>query len=794
VHIRSFTRPVVLGAVVAVVGALGTTLPAASASPVRAAARPRPDVARGAQPFAALHRPALPAGERYVCPAPTRPGQMTCMSIIASRPHHESGWAVPASASNSYGPSDLRSAYKIATQSARNGSGRLVAIVDAFKDPDAVSNLATYRQHFHLGACTTSSGCLKIVNQSGNTSPLPKADPLWATEESLDLDMVSAICPRCHILLVEARSESTGDLGTAEKTAVSKGAKYVSNSWSGGEFFGQDQFNSDFNHPGDVIDFAAGDFGYAPAYPTDLQYVTAVGGTSLRRAGNKRGWSETVWGTANSLTSPDGGTGGGCSGLEPKPSWQRADATAPGGCLLRTENDVSAVGDPNTGVLIYDTYKSQPSGLFEIGGTSVSTPIITAIYALAGTPTSGSYPAEYPYLHSSRLFDVTSGTNGRCESFRQYLCHGERGYDGPTGLGTPNGTGAFTDSSAHRVALVDPGTQDVPVSGNLFLTVTGLDTRRVSSLRWSATGLPAGLSIHAISNSTKGRITGKLPGAVHTYHVVVTARDGSVSGTTHFNIVIAPNMAGPNPPSGPITLFSDTSLCLDDGTGAVSQPVKIQSCGHPTSQDWAYVADGAPDDNGTLRIAGKCLSIGTGTRLVLGSCDGALKELWGYFGGGVLFNLETGGCLTDPNQSAGTQAEAANCTFLDSQIWNLPGGPLIEGAGALCLDNPSSTQVKVSTCHYHSVHRQLWSLEGDFTIADSTGQCLAVKGQFSATAVTVEPCDDTNLAQQWGPGPGGQLINFGSGKCLADSGNGGPGTVVVQNDCYGDVGELWGLN
>src|SRR5215469_1391183 len=156
VRTSSLTRPAVLAAVVTVVGALGATLPmAASASPTRSAVtRPRPDVAHQARPVAALHRPALPAGQRYVCPAAT-PGHMTCMSIIATRPHNARGWAVPAAESNSYGPSDLRSAYKIATQAARNGGGKLVAIVDAFNDPKAASDLATYRRRFGLGKCTT---------------------------------------------------------------------------------------------------------------------------------------------------------------------------------------------------------------------------------------------------------------------------------------------------------------------------------------------------------------------------------------------------------------------------------------------------------------------------------------------------------------------------------------------------------------------------------------------------------------------------------------------------------------
>lgn len=788
----SLTRPRVLAAVVVVVGALGATLPmAASASPTRSAVtRPSPDVAHRARPVAAVHRPALPAGQRYVCPAAT-PGQMSCMSIIAARPHNARGWAVPAAASNSYGPSDLRSAYKVATQAARNGRGTLVAIVDAFRDPNLASNLATYRKHFHLSACTTRSGCLKIVNQSGRTSPLPPANADWAVEESLDVDMVSAICPKCHILLVEARTPSTNDLGAAENTAIRKGARYVSNSWSGGEFPGQDFFNSDFNHPGDVVDFASGDFGYGPAYPTDLQYVTAIGGTSLRHARNRRGWSESVWGTSDSQLTLDG-TGGGCSSLEPKPAWQRADASAPNGCLLRTENDVSAVGDPATGVLVYDTYREP--GLFEVGGTSAATPIVTAIYALAGTPTRGSYPAEYPYLHARNLFDVTSGTNGKCEKFRQYLCHGERGYDSPTGLGTPNGTGAFTDRSAHRVTLVDPGTQDLPAHARFSLTITGLDTRRVSSLRWSATGLPAGLSIRAVSRSTNGRITGTLPAAAHTYHVAVTGKDGTVSSTTHFNIVAAPSMTGSGLPAAPIVLTSN-GLCLDGGNGTPGQPVKLQGCDSLISQNWTYRANGGPDSTGTVRIEDQCLSL-NGTHAVLANCTGALAEQWFYLGFGGLFNPKAGGCLAVSPQSAGTQAGLDSCLFGNSDTWNLPAGPIITGAGSLCLNNLSGTHVQVSTCAYNSQPTQLWTLEGNGQITNNSGECLTTNGLFSATAVFTEACDPTGqtFSQLWETSNGGQLINIASGRCLADNNNGGPGTVVVQNDCYGDLGELWGLN
>src|SRR5208282_3463770 len=186
-----------------------------------------------------------------------------------------------------------------------------------------------------------------------------------------------------------------------------------------------------------------------------------------------------------------------------------ADATTPDGCLNRTENDVAAVADPNTGVVIYDSY-GEP-GIFEIGGTSAATPIITAIYALAGTPTPNTYPAQYPYLHPSHLFNVATGANGTCEPYRRYLCHGGHGYNGPTGLGTPDGTAAFADGSAHLVTLIDPGTIDREADSRFSLRITGLDSARVASLRWSARGLPAGLSIHGVPRSTSALITGNLP-------------------------------------------------------------------------------------------------------------------------------------------------------------------------------------------------------------------------------------------------------------------------------------------
>src|ERR1041385_604612 len=117
-----------------------------------------------------------------------------------------------------YGPADLQAAYALPSASA--GSGKTFAIVDAFDAPTAASDLNTYRSTFHLPACTAANGCFRKVNQSGNASPLPRADGGWAQEISLDLDMASATCPNCKILLVEANSNAFTDLAAAEDTAA----------------------------------------------------------------------------------------------------------------------------------------------------------------------------------------------------------------------------------------------------------------------------------------------------------------------------------------------------------------------------------------------------------------------------------------------------------------------------------------------------------------------------------------------------------------------------------------------
>ena len=375
-----------------------------------------------------------------LCSTVVQAGGVTCYAIrqtdtvepASLRANAVSPQATPAG----YGPLTLAAAYKL-DQS--KGSGRTVAVVDAYDDPNAESDLAAYRTQYGLPSCTTANGCFKKVSQSGSTTHLPPPDASWAGEISLDLDMVAATCPNCHILLVEATNPTITNLGTAVNRAVTLGAKYVTNSYGAPEDGSEPSYDSAYyHHAGVVITASSGDGNYGAQYPATGAYVTAVGGTSLISAVNDRGWAETVWNT-----DPADGTGSGCSTSIAKPWFQTNIAP---GCSHRAEADVSAVADPNTGMATYDTYLTDPypPGWQVYGGTSVASSIIASVYALAGTPGASDNPNAYPYSHTSSLFDVTTGNNGACSP--AVLCTAGTGWDGPTGLGTPNGTAAFTQA------------------------------------------------------------------------------------------------------------------------------------------------------------------------------------------------------------------------------------------------------------------------------------------------------------------------------------------------------------
>jgi subtilase family serine protease len=378
---------------------------------------------------------------RQVCARPTQPGEKQCFAL--ERVDLRLNTADPAAGHQGYGPSDLQSAYNI---TGRKSS--LVAIVDAFGYPKASSDLANYRSYYKLPACTTANQCLKIRNQTGGMNP-PHPDSGWDAEQALDLDMVSAMCPNCKILLVQANSTSGNDLYAAVAEAAKLGAVVISNSYGGSENRGcggpGEPSDPVFSVPGHVYVASSGDQGGGlgdcggPQQPCSLSTVICAGGTHLVRAHTARGWKETVWNelASNACTGGCGGAGSGCSIVVKKPSWQ-TDI----GCGMRAESDVSAEASVLTPVAVYF------GGWSAYGGTSVSTPLISGIIGRAGNGRAGNGPQNL-YAHRSHLFDVTFGNNlygpvtGACASNVRYVCYARNGFDGPTGLGSPNGLSAF---------------------------------------------------------------------------------------------------------------------------------------------------------------------------------------------------------------------------------------------------------------------------------------------------------------------------------------------------------------
>lgn len=320
----------------------------------------------------------------------------------------------------SYGPRELQKAYNLP------GAAPMVqtiAFVVAYHNPNAEQDLGVYSRDYGLPACSKANGCFLQVNGQGKSDPMPEANALWALESSTDIQAAHAICHNCRIILVEIVSDGVPNLVNGVDTAIGLGADVVALPWTVDEFSSERHFDRSLNRPGVPIVAASGDIGGRVQWPAASPYVTAVGGTSLTLDESGTRVEEKVWDSS----------GSGCSAYEDKPAWQ-TDL----GCAKRSVPDVSAVGDPSTGIASYDSYGyAGHKGWFVIGGTSLGTPIIAAIYALAGNA-SEVVAGSYPYAHTDSLFDITTGSNGSCP-----LCTAGVGYDGPSGLGSPNGVGGF---------------------------------------------------------------------------------------------------------------------------------------------------------------------------------------------------------------------------------------------------------------------------------------------------------------------------------------------------------------
>ena len=379
--------------------------------------------------------------ERAVCPGPAPTGFARCHAHVVVDAH---GQPATSAGPSGYGPAQFHGAYALPTAPPTSAPAQAIAIVDAYDDPSARSDLTAYDKAFgipDLPTCssTVTSGCFSKVNQNGAASPLPSANAGWALEIALDVETAHQTCQTCKVLLVEASSATNANLNTAEDTAARLGATEISNSWgSESEYSGETSEDAHFNHPGVAITVASGDSGYNRfGFPAASPYVIDAGGTTLKVASSSGAYtwsSEETW----------SGSGSGCSVYFAAQAFEEA---ASGFSLTGCEHsrgvaDVAADANPNTGAAVYDTTRYQGrSGWMQVGGTSLASPLIAGVYALAGNAASTAYPASLAYVDPSALHDITAGSStGKCSTT---ACKAASGYDGPTGLGSPNGLGAF---------------------------------------------------------------------------------------------------------------------------------------------------------------------------------------------------------------------------------------------------------------------------------------------------------------------------------------------------------------
>ena len=497
-------------------------------------------------------------------------------------------------------PQDLQSAYGIP---ATLSSTQTIALIDAYGYPTAESDLAKYRQRYGLPACTKANGCFRKVNENGEEGKYPAKEPEWDVEAALDEDMVSAACPQCHILLVEGSTEEPADLGASVNTAAKLGATVISNSYGYPQDYepwcgttGCTKYNSDYKHAGVLITASAGDSGYddvyeeldSPDFPAASPSVVAVGGTALFKvASAPRGWFEEVW----NEPAISAGTGGGCTKLESKPAWQTDT-----GCAKRTDNDVAAVAAVVTPVSV------RIDGTWElVGGTSVASPLVAGIEAHESAH-ERSLGAHAFYEDPGSLFDVTEGFNwdsddasGTSECApNEYLCNAEVGYDGPTGLGTPDGVPV----QAPAVTKVAP--HEGPTKGSTKVTITGTGFTGATEVKFGSVEAKS----FAVGSATS--ITAESPaGSAGTVNVTVTTPVGTntTSSADDFTYVPAPTVTKVEPNTGPEAGATKVTITGTGFTGAkavkfgsaAAKSFSVASATSITAESPAGTGDGERD-------------------------------------------------------------------------------------------------------------------------------------------------------------------------------------------------------
>ena len=431
-----------------------------------------------------------------------------------------------------YSPQEIAAAYGISSITfaggvTGTGAGQTIAIVDAYNDPNALSDLETFDAEFGLA----NPPSFTQMNQSGQTTSLPGTDPTggWEVEESLDIEWAHALAPKANIVLVEANSASTTNLFDAVQAASRiSGVSVVSMSWGiQGGFSGETSYDSDFNVSGVTFVASTGDTASPGSYPAESPNVVAVGGTSLTMSSSTAYGGETAWSDS----------GGGLSSYESRPSFQNSVSSVVGSS--RGTPDVAFDADPNTGVWVYDSFDESATGgpWIGVGGTSLSAPSWAALISIAdqGRVAAGAAKlssaqtlTDLYSLPSSDFHDITSGSNGGYNA--------TTGYDLVTGRGTPIANllvPALAGNSSGNTGTANPPTvaQAAHVvsstSTSVNLSALGADAAGASSLTytWTATG-PAAVSFSANGTNSAQNTTASFA-AAGTYTFLVTITDPS---------------------------------------------------------------------------------------------------------------------------------------------------------------------------------------------------------------------------------------------------------------------------
>jgi hypothetical protein len=688
-----------------------------------------------------------------------------------------------------YSPAQLRQAYgfdKITFNNgtvAGDGSGTTIAIVDAYNDPNIASDLHQFDVQFGL-----SDPVFTKVNETGGTS-LPTANAGWSEEIALDVEWAHAIAPKANILLVEAASSSMGDLMTAVNYARNAaGVVAVSMSWGGGEFFGENSYDSYFTtpsgHSGVTFIASSGDSGAPASYPASSPNVLSVGGTSLYLNSQNGFSSESAW----------SGSGGGISAYESQPSYQKGVVTQ--SATYRTNPDVAYDANPSTGFAVYDSYGT-PSGSpwIQLGGTSAGAPQWAALVAIAdqGRALAGkaalngptqTLPAIYA-LSAADFHDTTSGSSAGRPSYSAGA-----GYDLVTGRGSPVanlvvndlvGSSSTTTTSAvtHFSITAAPSTD---TAGQSFsVTVTALDSSNnavsgyLGTVQFVSSDGSAKLpTSYTFTIANKGVFTFSgvtLTTAGNETITVSDAANGSILGTAAILV---------NPAAVSRVAFGQQPAAAAPG-GVISPAVTVQlfdaygNLATKDNSDQVSVSIGSNPGGGTLS--------GTTTIAVIGGVA--------TFGNLSINQPGTGYTLTASIPTLSAIAPVSSASFNVSKV---AAGTTIEGfegSSTYHIVGGSYPTATISTIAKH---------DGSYGLVDSNGSDWIYRND---SAVQVKQGDTISVwLQMAGTADGRAYFGFGAGPTGTLSLVAAPNTgqLLIQNNAgygfttIGSASETWQPN